>query len=214
MSEERLNAKISTLDSAHDPLDAVLDQALRSFANQAPREGFEARILARIDAEEVWQEKSKLNMRWLLPALSGLALACLAFMLVFVLQPEKKQIAEGGQLKAPQNSLATEHEAAIIPERVKSKNGAVHQTALPHPPIQNFEADQHRLILQLMNNAPDAIASLARMDRLENAELEQKEAAAPIKITPIQFDRIQIEPIDSTGNQPATETSSSDTASE
>lgn len=217
MREERLDWM---RDDADDSLDAVLDRALHGYAEVVPREGFEARILARVDAEV--REGRSGNWRWLIPAVSGLALVSVALALVIVLQPGKKEVGEVEQPTAPQNldvpeqGASIEHSSGIARERVKVKSAAISEKA-----TNNFESEQETLIHQLMANGPEAIASLARIDKEENSAHEQGERSAPMKIAPIHFERIQIEAIDGTDNtldtkdKPlGTETSSSDAASE
>ena len=208
MSEERFNLRMMR-DEADNSLDVVLDQALRSYASVAPREGFEGRILARIDAD--LRERHERSFRFGLPVLSGAALACVALTLVFVLLPGKKEIGKVGQTIPTQKLLEPAHgtkvhDAAPARVRVKLRSAVVLQKDK-----SNFEEEQERLIRQLMANGPEAIRSLARMDEEEDAAEKQGE---PVKIAPIKFERIQIEPLDSTDNPTATETNSLDGASE
>ncbi len=222
MREQRLNLK-RMQDETDDSLlneagDAVLDQVLRGYAAATPREGFEARILARIDAEGGAREKRKSNFGWLIPALSGLGLVSVALALVIVLQPGKKEVGVVEQPTAQQNLNSAEHEAAIVqssayaPESVKKKSAAITQSALPQTSTNNFKAEQHRLMLQLMSNAPEAIATLAQMDREQASDDAFIRHTTPIEVKLIEFQPIKNEPIEF-NDTPTTQNYSSDAAS-
>jgi hypothetical protein len=166
------------MNSQHAVFDEQLDRALASYTPAATRPGLEQRLLAGLAAEPGLPARRSLPaFGW---AWAGAAAIAAALLLAVLLRPPAPL--------APSSNLAgvsaVEQPAAALPspQSVRRPRRIV---ALPLP-VTLPQPTQQELIAQLLANAPETIASLAKA-----AELQDR----PLAIEPLPADSLAIEPI-------------------
>jgi hypothetical protein len=182
-----MNNRQQNIANEQDDLDALLDRALSSYTPAHPRLGLEDRVRARLNtAAGSAHMRERIPMLWFWAAATALVVV---FLVGLTHRPHARP--------APANLAAAPERPSIpnlqTPNRHPAKTLAHSpgnlQASRQSPLLTPRQPSQQELIAQLMANAPEAIASLARDDdKLDNQD-------KPIDIQPLSDDPLVIEPI-------------------
>jgi len=195
MSDRQQN--ITSEQANLDALEALMDRALASYTPAHPRLGLEDRVCARLNsAADSALSGKRVPMLWVWATAAALAAVLLVGL---TLRPHARPApadlaAAPGRPSIPtiQNpdrhpAIALAHPFGKVPA---SRSQQTQQT--PRQP------SQQELIDQLLANAPEAIASLARDDD----KLDKPIDIQPLADDPLVIEPIEITPIDDNPAEP------------
>ena len=173
-------------------LEDLLDRALATYTPPSPRPGLEDRIRARLDAAAALprsQPRFSLPLPWAIAAV----LAAAVLILAVLLRPHPSAVPE--HLARVQPNPPPPRVLAPAAPRPAATPHSSCRPSIPHatpslltPP----QPTQQQLIAQLLTNAPEAIASLARVEAQQNQPI----AIQPIPENPLVIEPLRIPPID------------------
>lgn len=171
-----------------DPLDRLLDQALRQYAAVQPREGLEHRVLSRLRSEDA----RRASPSWWQWGITAAGLAALPVIIAIALRPSSRPahtVAIQPAISAPQvnnqsalhSSGKSEQSAAIKQPRRALNRAAVAQVAEP-PKLDQFPSpqpltQQEKMLAAYVNQHYQEAALIARA-REEQVELDRAQNEA------------------------------------
>jgi len=186
------------MSNGNEQLDSLIDGALASYTPREARPGLEQRVLSSLTS--VTDEGRPRMWNWRLVWTFAVA----ALLVIAVAAPFWLRQDHSGAAVARRPSIDyAKPPAPAVPVPFRPRNAAALKPSrrpplgpTKNPRLARRQPTQQQLIAQLLANAPEAVASLARL-----AEEQEK----PIDIKPIVAGQLVIEPITITpiDNNPA-----------
>jgi len=192
---------IEKFDNQPDNLDWLLDRALAAYTPPSPRPGLEDRVRARLAAAAA-SPRSQMQFSLPRPWAIAAVLAVAVLILAVLLRPHPPAVQE--HQASVQHNPPPPRVPAPASTRPSAPPQPSHHKSIPRtaPPVLNpGQPSQERLIAQLLANAPEAIASLARVELQQDKPIEiQPLPAVPLVIEPLRISPIDDNPADPGGS--------------
>jgi hypothetical protein len=163
-----------------DELDAILDQALASYAMQEPRAGLPGRVMARVQADGPVPQRL-----WWLLGFAAVGLTCLGIAMTMWRGETRRQPVSvmPPPMESTRNLVVPRHPEVVRPmTRVHARKHLPRRNSFPSPsPL----TPEERALIVFVQQAPEAARHLAQPDK--PVEIQA------INIRPLHIDGLQTE---------------------
>jgi hypothetical protein len=188
------------MSNGNDQLDSLIDRALDSYTSRASRPGLEQRVLFSLASVTAGSRSHpRLWNRRLVWTFAVAAMLVIAVAVQVGLRHDHSEVAVIQHSSIDQARPPAP--AVLVPE----KPGTESALEPSRKPLRNLTQNprrptQQQLITQLLANAPEAVASLARLAEEQEKPIDiQPIAAGQLVIEPIKINPIDDNPADSGG---------------